>query len=335
MVVDWGVRNADASRKDWEAQPPIQGALHNLADTVRAERRSDRTVNTGSIRMDKQGRIVDPATGERFAVEPEAFGQLCNAAQGPWAAKDMVLRTRESEAGRVIFAAVSEKYRTYDTDTIARQLADVMPESGRGDVFYNGSRMQVDATWHSDIKPESYVAGEFFKAGMRVRSSDTGGGSLQGSAMLWRNLCLNLIIVDQSTVGLFRMRHLGRVNMAAKVAQGMRKGQQVIRYFTEKWNAARADDLTEAGRVFNLADTSEPVPTESLTDLMWGAFLAEQRRESIAIKRGEVGDVMAAWQKEPEANRAGFANALTRAAPGACSRARHRSHGKRPSADPD
>jgi hypothetical protein len=290
--------------------------------------------------MDKQGRIVDPATGERFAVEPEAFGQLCNAvglpkagsylaacdpdlrarnvnqwlsgAQGPWAAKDMVLRTRESEAGRVIFAAVSEKYRTYDTDTIARQLADVMPESGRGDVFYNGSRMQVDATWHSDIKPESYVAGEFFKAGMRVRSSDTGGGSLQGSAMLWRNLCLNLIIVDQSTVGLFRMRHLGRVNMAAKVAQGMRKGQQVIRYFTEKWNAARADDLTEAGRVFNLADTSEPVPTESLTDLMWGAFLAEQRRESIAIKRGEVGDVMAAWQKEPEANRAGFANALTR-----------------------
>ena len=50
----------------------------------------------------------------------------------------------------------------------------------------------------------------------------------------------------------------------------------------------------------------------SVNQLLWGVFVAEQARGVLGVGQKELAGVMRAWQSEPEANRRGIANALTR-----------------------
>jgi len=334
LVNEWGIDNADKSRRQYDDQPLAREALTDLVDTVRAEKRADLDVSTEQIKLNKQGQIVMPS-GETIAIEQATFNDLVRALDLPpgagsylsdcdpelrawnvnqwtagkgntaWIPKSIKLRTRIERCGRTVYAVVSDSYATYDVDQIAHRLAQVIPADGRGEVIYDGRKFQADVLWHSDVKPEKYVAGEFFKTGLRFRSDDTGGGSCNGSALLWRNLCLNLVILDIAERELFRLRHFGNVGrFRYKINEGIREGLRATEHFRRAWGYAVDDQITPESVK---CDKRAP----SLDDLMWGVFLAEARRTD-AIKRAEVPALVRAWQIEPSATRAGVANAITR-----------------------
>jgi hypothetical protein len=114
----------------------------------------------------------------------------------------------------------------------------------RGTVDYDGARTRIEAIYHSDIQPEDYVAGEFFKAGVIIRTDDTGGGSLKVSACVWQNLCLNLIIIDDAEQEVASLRHTGnKESMAERFRQALEEAAGKVEAFRMKWGGACREDL--------------------------------------------------------------------------------------------
>lgn len=107
-----------------------------------------------------------------------------------------LLRLRERQEGE-IFAVLSPAYCTdADADKVADMLAARKFPGARGQAMYDGSKWSIDVLWHSAIEQgESVVAGEIFQAGVRIQSADDGTGKLRVQALLWRNLCLNFLVI--------------------------------------------------------------------------------------------------------------------------------------------
>ena len=98
--------------------------------------------------------------------------------------------------------------------------------------------------FHSTVQPEHYVAGEFFRAGVQIRTDDTGGGSCIIDAIVWQNLCLNLIVIDQCVQNIVRLAHKSRANvLAEKFDKGIQQALQSIKTFTERWGYAMEEDV--------------------------------------------------------------------------------------------
>jgi len=238
-----------------------------------------------------------------------------------WEPRSVRLRTRESNSVQVpreVFGVVSPKrYTNFDVDKVAQALDRAMPKDAKCRIVYDGQGAIFDVQFHSNVQPKDYVCGEFFKAGIRVRTDDTGGGSLVGDATVFQNLCLNLIIIDRATAPLFRLRHTGSVEMlATKFAEGMKTALDKLAYFLTAWDYA-VDDT----RVLPFEEGIE-VPTK-LSELMPGLFNSIIERELVPVRgrREEtIPKLLTMWEKDTsyaakghnEVSRGAIVNAFTR-----------------------
>jgi len=115
--------------------------------------------------------------------------------------------------------------------------------------------------------------------------------------------------------GGFSVAHRGSWHAFMKALRaGFDGASQAARHFVQQWNGpAQVSDLRGTVKA---ADGAAVVPTGddpySLNQLLWGLFVAEQARGSIPAGQKELAGIMRAWQVEPEANRRGVSNALTR-----------------------
>jgi len=237
----------------------------------------------------------------------------------------MVLRTRLAPDGsRAVFAVVSDRYASVDVGQIAAMVRDAMPEDARATVAYDGRRAQIDVEFHSTVQPEEYVAGEFFRSGIRISTDDTGGGSLKGSAFVVQNLCLNLIVLDRAEKPLFTARHLGdRRRVLSKLREGLRAGLDSMRHFLDAWGYARNTSILDEIRASNPAldrDLPNPNLDRSIqTELLLAGLVDALRdRELVPLtgKRQEVRNaVIRRWREDPNRapieSRARLVNALT------------------------
>lgn len=215
-------------------------------------------------------RLGMPAGASTYlpAIEPElratnvnrwVVGPLANAEQlerqaaviqkKAYEADVLKVRTRlaDPDAGpgtaRECFAVVSDSYGTFDTDQIAKAIELAVPEGARAEVDYDGQRCKFNVTFFSNLPVEQAVAGEFFQAGVSIRTDDTGGGSIVVSAAIRQNLCLNFIILDNAEQS-ERIRHLGSTEkLAAKFKAAFAKALKRIEHFTTTWGYAVADDV--------------------------------------------------------------------------------------------
>lgn len=353
-VNELGVENARRSQLEHEAKPLIQEACEALRDKVHAEQRQDLPVLlVGDMRMDKTGRLVLPGGhpvfgGARVPLTRRGFNGLfarfpCTNASAyladcpvklravnfnHWAehvqrteqSAEVVVRTRLIGGARTGFAAVSPKYTPYDADSIAEALALAFPSDARGAIDYTGDRLRVEGLWHTDIAPEDFVAGEIFKAGVIVRSDDTGGGSIRVSSVVWRNLCLNLIILDKAIGVDERIRHTGNVRqLAAKFRAAFSRALQSVDVFRRAWSAARHEEgraLIEAVQ----GTTRENITSLPVEDVLPGIFAGVVKRDLVPV-RGRVENVVPKLLEmhslEPArdqygVSRASIANAFTR-----------------------
>jgi hypothetical protein len=181
----------------------------------------------------------------RLAEDEQRATEAARVANQPFPPlRTLVLRTRNGSGPRSVYASVTESYTSFDVDRVAQALALATPDGARGTVTYDGYRARFEVLFHSTVQPEDFVAGEFFRAGVIISTDDTGGGSLRGSSVVWQNLCLNLIVIDEAKQDLFRIRHIGSVEkLAARFRDGFADAMSRIDHFVRAWGHACHDRL--------------------------------------------------------------------------------------------
>lgn len=198
--------------------------------------------------------------------------------------KNVVLRTRRNDVmvdGREIFALVSEKYQAgIGIDFLARAIGAAVPADARGTIDYDGDRAKFNCLWHSDVRADDYVAGEMFKAGVIVRADDTGSGGISVSAIVFRNLCLNLIVIGRDEQKIANIRHVGDLGSLRKqFAQAFEKALTKVEDFRKAWGFAANENV--------VAKVQELYPeTQKLTlqDVIPGIFSAVIEREKVPVR---------------------------------------------------
>ncbi len=342
-VNETGVANAKLSRKEHNEKPLVADYCAAFCRKIESEHRSISTVRADSIRMTPNGALA--VDGEAVRIGRATFASMvtklgyggaeylgrCNPSLraqnvNAWSEtlespdKEIALRLRNGAHGkREAFAVVSPKYTAYDSDKIARAIAQAAPADARGTVVYDGAKSRFEVMFHSDIAPEDYVCGEFFKAGVVITTDDTGGGAVIVKACFWQNLCFNLIILDIGESGSFSIRHLGSERkMAAKFREAFAAAIAKIGHFIKSWGYACHDAVQPTAK-------DAPVGRAALPGIFNG-LLEKGLKLPGYDKKQAIDALIAAWsidmiQDKSSAtlhhggiNRAAICNAITRTA---------------------
>jgi len=219
--------------------------------------------------------------------------------------KEVTLRTRLNHASnkREAWSFVGPKYGAHDVDAIAEQVmrSEAIPADAKCDITYDGYRMRMDVLFHTDIQPEKAVAGEIFKAGIMLKTADDGSGSIQISAQVFRNLCLNLIIIDHAKELVTRRKHYGN-GIIADVEAGIATAMGKVKVFADKWSEATLENVLEK------------YGAHDVEAVMRGLVFNKVVHVS-GVKSDEMFErLMRAYQAEPGYGKTAIVNAVTRAA---------------------
>jgi len=164
---------------------------------------------------------------------------------------------------------------------------------------YDGRGIRGTALWMPD-EIVDLAAGDIFKVGVRIESDDTGRGRIRVSGVVFRNRCLNLIIIGEGEVETVAQVHRGEPSRILEVvSEGVETAREKVGSFLEAWGHARTVKVD--------------VP-ELLRD-----WVAKKKVDLPGIRsaaaREEVVDAFeSAWRKEPGDTLADAVNAVTRAA---------------------
>jgi hypothetical protein len=326
-VNEVGAKNYRASRKSFEKLPTFKCLAKDALATIEAEHRKDVHHNLCDLFMHEDGSVLVPNEKKPLSLSKRAFEQMLYRAKMPrgsasyleacepalrstnmnqWltrAADAVVLRTRKcNEGGREIYATLSDhRYHLYDFDKLAEGLLATVPTGARGEFIYDGSRYQLKAHFHSDIQPESAVAGEIFHASVIIDSADDGSRAIRVQAAVMRNLCRNLIILhtdkkeEQAT-------HLD-VDLETRIPELIKRACERVKGFAERWTEATRERIAEeAGGMYDVTPIFERLVDEGLIEM-----------EGVADEE-MIARLLCAWSQEPGGTRADVLNAITRAA---------------------
>lgn len=252
-----------------------QNLNHWLAQATRVDARATK----------KEREAKGPATGD--VLKPQ----------------ELTLRTRARRGGqREIYSVVGPKYAAFNVDRVAREAAAGIGGDARGVVTYDGYKMTLDATFHSNIAPQNAVAGEFFKGCVRIQAADDGTGSVKVSLGLWRNLCRNLIIVDFDKVLVGSRKHVGATTIEADIRELMESASERIHLMVGKWSEASTEDVLAR---YDLQDVDQVFRGLVIN----GCVTATGVKPEEMVKR-----LHTAWEREPGYNKTAILNAITRSA---------------------
>jgi len=318
-VIDVGVENARTSRLEWSAMDRTVDSCVAFERRIVDENRRDLDMPLGELRMRSDGAFVrTEGDVHRLVGFPSVVGfgglltrsgiggreylerctpRLRATNVNHWLAGDdgaqaqrgdAKLRLRGPEDKPEVFGVVGPKYATFDSDRVAAAVRRSLNTLGyadgaRGGVVYDGVRTRIEALFHSDVQPENYVAGEFFKAGVTVRTRDDGSGSIVVSAVVWQNLCLNLIILDEASQEVARIRHVGSVEaLAERFDDEFAAALGKIDHFVRAWNLATHENVLSAA--------DEELMSRPAREVLAAAFNGCIERELVPVrgKRPEV-----------------------------------------------
>ena len=323
-VIQLGEDNFAAERQRIADLPAFDHAAHTMIGRITRERRHDITATAASLAMSRtSGRIIT-GTGEALTLTRDAFAQLAtragfaagtrylvgldkdrrglNVSADLAAAGDrpVVLRTRAAErgGGREIFSVVSPAYAAVDADTVLQVAAPHLADT-RGEITYDGAATVATAFWMPDHVVD-LAAGDIFKAGVRVSTDDTGNGRITVQAVLFRNLCLNLIVIGEATVTTLAQVHRGDTSaILDRIGPAIVEARGLIGPFLESWGKARATFV-------------DGDPRDVIAKLVHGRspIAPANKGERDAAERA----IVEAWHAEPGLTWADVINACTRAA---------------------
>ena len=351
-VVDIGIQNFKRSRQEFESKPKIVEACNSLIQQIEREKRRDAIVSLNEVCMLPDGRLTSIKNnqinkGSVVLSSPKTLGQLMSRSSlettstdylkncptilrahnvNYWLSKsdnkEVKFRLRKIVDGSEflddeLYAVVGTTYSTFDVDRIAEIVKEVCSEDARAEIVYDGYKTRINVTFHSDIKPEECVTGELFKAGIIIKTSDTGEGSIHVSSFVERNLCLNLIVIDHAVQNVVRRRHKGDPDVIAEVVRtGIESAYGKIGGFVSKWGFANKENLRDSTVDLEHNNNSDSPKMNIASELfMAGLFNGMIDRELITVrgkKTEAITNLLSAWEKEPATTKAGAINAITR-----------------------
>lgn len=357
-VIDIGVENAKKSRADFEKLPLLSAGIRNFNTLIAEEKRHHLVTEIPGLRIETMPFALGVSAVKNTAVlTRDAAMQLADYIDVPgrvmaWLYKNGALeaqellqrqirtasntkvkirgRARANGEGREVFAILSEKYPIVDAaPTVTAEILDVLGElpGARIDIQYNRDTLTTifDVQFHSNIAAGDYACGELFRAGVRIMTNDAGNGSLVVQAFVIRNLCLNLIILDESMVEFDRVVHAGSVeSRVQRLQKAVAQARDAIGTFAKAWNNAKRD-IGEPKKLDTKVRKNAKTEVETKT---WVEASPEER--VLGLVRGEVtagrlppineddirGIAKAYWKDEmtatPVITYQGFSNALSR-----------------------
>lgn len=305
-VNEIGVENAGGSRRKHDSLPSLGDAMHGLSEKIKAEHRRNTLMELKQLILSESFALLPRvAPGAAVRVSKRGSYQLANTAYlqlteflgiptttARWLRSDTVsagsavrllneqieksnktvlVRGRVDAAGdkREVFAVVGEKYPTLDANEVCGVLSKVpLLDHAKGDVAYSRSstKVMIDASFHSDVVADFYACGELFRAGIRVGLSDSGNGSYRVSAYVVRNLCLNLIILDEAVIEFDRIIHAGSVDSRReRITTAVTKASDAISYFAAKWENANKNVLAPRDGVVKVKGKKHVIEDEVVT----------------------------------------------------------------------
>lgn len=260
-----------------------------------------------------EGTPLPRASALLMQLPPDERADLFNRQLKRSKDRTMVLRTRKCVGdgpSRSIFAAVSERYQQIDADVLAHVFRDVMAGKGyRGHMAYDAetTAMSLEATMHADGVVD-FAAGDVFKVGWAFRSSDDGGSSVWGNPVAYRNLCLNLIIIDRKKGDRIQVMHKGQMSpaeVAERLENSMRVTERVFDRFANEWNVLRNTAISKVQLWGHSFDSVQSALTWAVED---GKISAGRSNEVL------VELLLKGHSHEPGDSLADFINAVTRTA---------------------
>lgn len=332
-VIEAGVEGARASRVEWESRPLVRQYCQDFSRQIAGEDRRDRVEAVSGLRMTRAGLLVPGAAGvtravdlEKLAFSRDAFGSVLAAigcggreylercpvelravnfnwqAKGADADAKVKLRTRRSgRGGREVFAVVGERYASFDVDRIADALAIAAPADARGTVAYDGAGARFTITWQTNVQPEHFVAGEFYRAGVVVTTDDTGGGSIRVSPFVDQNLCLNMIILDHATGGETRIRHVGTVDaLARRFSTSFSEALAKVEHFRRVWGYAVETDV-----LATVVAQEGSIPLSVALPGLFNGIIEQDLVEIRGDRKEVVRGLVRAWEQDDSAARVG------------------------------
>ena len=274
-------------------------------------------------------------SGRDEAMATEATRLALAAGREPaGSAEACAFRVRTRGGSDEAFAVVSPEYAPFDADVIADAIrrtcvsaptmttqidghsftADL--SKARGRMTYDGAKSRFEVMFHSDIQPEHFVAGEFFKAGVMVRTDDTGAGACKVVPVVWQNLCLNLIILDVAKGDEVAIRHVGSLaKLTAQFEKAFSKSLDKIGHFIKAWGyGCRENVLTATRRAYAKCPVSEEKALPGLFNgmLQTGLVAIPGRRKDIVNELVQQWRLDTSSAKREGLTRASLVNALTR-----------------------
>lgn len=321
-VLPLGDDNFRTERRRVKEMPHFEHAAARVIETIASESREDLEVPLTALTMREDGKLTWEGTslglgrdafrqlgvlggfgsGIRYLTDhchPELRAHNVNDQLTRAEDRSIVLRTRQGRSGhRQVYAVVTKTYATVDADRVLQAVAPHL-DGAHAEIAYDGSSVRATALWMPD-EVVDLAAGDVFKAGVRVETDDTGQGRLRVSGVLWRNLCLNLIIVGEGHVETLSRVHRGDPSrILDDLGKGIEGARAAVGDFLEAWGHAR--------------QTRTDVP-KLLEDWVRTRKLQVPGVRSAAERDAVVESLLQSWTKEPGDTVADAVNAVTRAA---------------------
>lgn len=339
-INSWGVSNLKNSRKHWEELPLTIDDCEQHIDLIDKENRHDDLYNLNEFQMSINGFLDGPTelvptpwalnqillrsralTSEKTMEAVKQAAAFVSDEFSPiFLRKNVVnyylnstnrngyFRTRDIEGlnKRQLYSCVSSRFNRQESDstTILKTLAGIIEETKsltHSETTYDGTVFRTSLIYHTQIKPESGVAGEIFQAGVDLSWADDGSQSIRISPFVLRNLCLNLIILDRNTQEI-QISHLKK-NIKNALTTGIEEALHKVSYFGDKWTQAHKETI-----LAEIYDTVDPA-------LVFEKLIKHGHVRVPGVKKEVLKErLLRAWQQEPGYQRDNIVNAITRAA---------------------
>jgi hypothetical protein len=148
-----------------------------------------------------------------------------------------------------VYAVVSEGYGECDADKIARACRELVEgQAGRikADVIYDraAGKVKIDLVTRTSVLDGEQCVGDLSRAGLRVRSDDTGKGSLNVWAFVERIRCRNRTLVAAEGAHTV-IRHLGDPQrLLLRLQEALAASSGALLTFAAQWAEAAGDKIT-------------------------------------------------------------------------------------------
>ena len=321
-VIELGDDNFRLERQRVDALPDFPSSARRVISTIANEDRDDVTVPLRDLEMASDGSLR--VGSEQFGLEMPAFSQLAslvgfssgtrylaekcspdlravNVNRQLGAARDrsIVLRTRlGGEGHRSAYAVVSPSYTAFDVDDLLEVVGPALADA-RTEMVYDGTGVSATALWMPNIV-QDLAAGDVFKAGIRLTTADDGKQRVRIASVIFRNLCLNLLVIGEGEVEAASIVHRGnRQKMITAITAGVNQARASVSRFLEAWGHAR---------------TVRVDPEETIRSWVEQKKLKVPGVRSAAQRDATVEALLRGWEVEGGDSLAATINGVTRAA---------------------